>query len=145
MGCRSQAQHLWLTGLVALQHVGSYQVRDQTCVSCIGRWILYHWTTRKVLISLFFFNACHFPPFHWLENLSILRFDRLPRFWFRVTPQCCHLDIVVIDGRPWKRQVSRLLSESERTSVFGSSEFYETIHTSPIMMLGLLFTSCRHG
>ena len=24
---------------------GSSQARDQTCVSCIGRWILYHWNT----------------------------------------------------------------------------------------------------
>ena len=30
------------SGLVALQHVGSSQIRDQTHVFCIGRWILYH-------------------------------------------------------------------------------------------------------
>ena len=35
-------------GLVALQHVGSSQTRDQTGVPCIGRWILNHWTTRQV-------------------------------------------------------------------------------------------------
>ena len=29
----------WLTGLVVLQHVESSQTRDQTHVSCIGRWI----------------------------------------------------------------------------------------------------------
>ena len=29
-------------GLVALRHVGSSWIRDQTCVSWIGRWILYH-------------------------------------------------------------------------------------------------------
>ena len=33
---------MWCTGLVALQHVGSSWVRDQTHVSCIGRQILYH-------------------------------------------------------------------------------------------------------
>ena len=33
-------------GLVALQHVGSSQTRDQTCVPCIGR-ILNHRTTRE--------------------------------------------------------------------------------------------------
>ena len=27
----------------------SSQTRDQTHAPCIGRWILYHWTTRKVL------------------------------------------------------------------------------------------------
>ena len=26
---------------------GSSQLGDRTCVSCIGRWILYHWATRK--------------------------------------------------------------------------------------------------
>ena len=34
-------------GLVAMRHVGSSQSRDQTCVPCIGRWILNHWTTRE--------------------------------------------------------------------------------------------------
>ena len=36
-GSRAQAQQLWLRGLVAVQHVGSSQIRDQTPVSCIGR------------------------------------------------------------------------------------------------------------
>ena len=30
------------TGLVALQHVGSSQIRNPTHVSCIGKWMLYH-------------------------------------------------------------------------------------------------------
>ena len=37
-------QFLWCMGLVALRHVGSSHTRDQTCVSCIGRWILCHWS-----------------------------------------------------------------------------------------------------
>ena len=41
-GSGAQAQELWHTGLVALQHVGSSWIRDQTCVSFIGRQILYH-------------------------------------------------------------------------------------------------------
>ena len=36
-------------GLTAPQHVGSSRIRDQTCVSCIIRWILYHWASREVL------------------------------------------------------------------------------------------------
>ena len=32
-------------GSAALRHVGSFQIRDRICVSCIGRWILYHWAT----------------------------------------------------------------------------------------------------
>ena len=35
------------TGLAALLHVGSSQIRDRTCVFYIGRQILYHWTTRE--------------------------------------------------------------------------------------------------
>ena len=45
----TQAQWLWYKDLVALQHVGSSQTRDQTCVPCIGWWVLYHWATREVL------------------------------------------------------------------------------------------------
>ena len=45
-GSRVQAQYLWLTGLVALQHVGSSWTRDRTRVPCIGRQILNHCATR---------------------------------------------------------------------------------------------------
>ena len=38
-------------GLVALWHVGSSRTRDRTCVPCIGRQILNHWTTREVPFS----------------------------------------------------------------------------------------------
>ena len=44
-----QAQQLWLTGLVAPQHVGSSQTRARTRVSCIGRQILNHCATREAL------------------------------------------------------------------------------------------------
>ena len=36
-------------------HVGSSRTRDQTCVSCIGRWILHQWATREALDLCFFF------------------------------------------------------------------------------------------
>ena len=39
-------------GTWALQHVGSSQTRNWTCVSCIGKWILYHWATSVALKSL---------------------------------------------------------------------------------------------
>ena len=48
VGFRAQAQQLWRTGLVALQHVASSQTRDRTHVPCIGRRILNHCTTREV-------------------------------------------------------------------------------------------------
>ena len=40
---------LWCTGLAALRHVGSSWTRVQTCVPCIGRQILNHWSTWEVL------------------------------------------------------------------------------------------------
>ena len=43
----AQAQHLWLTGLVAPRHVGSSQTRARTRVLCIGRQILNHCVTRE--------------------------------------------------------------------------------------------------
>ena len=52
--CRAQAPgrvgfgDLQLKGLAALWRVGSSQTRAQTCVPCIGRQILNHWTTREV-------------------------------------------------------------------------------------------------
>ena len=56
--CRLQwlwhtAQELHHTGLVALRHVESSQIRDRTPVPCTGVWILNHWTTREVLIIAF--------------------------------------------------------------------------------------------
>ena len=44
----SWLQWLWCEGLVVPQHVGSSWIRDQTCVPCIGRQVLNHWTTREV-------------------------------------------------------------------------------------------------
>ena len=49
-GCSSQAlkqaQQLWHMGSFP-QHVGFFPIRVQTHVSCIGRWVLYHWATRE--------------------------------------------------------------------------------------------------
>ena len=49
LGSRARTEQLQCTGLVAPQHVGSSQIRDQTHVTCIGRQILNHWMTREVL------------------------------------------------------------------------------------------------
>ena len=48
LGSRAHAQ-MQRTSLVARRHVGSSQIRDQTWVSCIDRWILYCWATRETL------------------------------------------------------------------------------------------------
>ena len=44
-------------GSVALWHVGSSQIRDRTCVSCIDRRILYYWATREAQDSCFYLNG----------------------------------------------------------------------------------------
>ena len=56
-------QQLWCMGLVTSQHVESSWTRDQTCVPCIGRWILNHLTTRKVLFYNFSMVELH--DFYW--------------------------------------------------------------------------------
>ena len=35
-------------GCICSMHVESSQTRDRTYVACVGRWILYYWTTREV-------------------------------------------------------------------------------------------------
>ena len=37
---------------------GSSWTRDQTHISCIGRWILYHWATREALMSIYNIYKC---------------------------------------------------------------------------------------
>ena len=46
-GLSSWGARAWL---VAPQHVRSSWTRGRTCIPCIGRWILNHWTTRDVLV-----------------------------------------------------------------------------------------------
>ena len=43
-------------GLVALWNVESSWTRDGTCVPCIGRQILNHWTTREVQLPVFYYT-----------------------------------------------------------------------------------------
>ena len=57
--CSSWAQQLWCIGFAAPWHVGSSQTRDETCVPCIGRWILNHWAIREALFAFFFFFSNH--------------------------------------------------------------------------------------
>ena len=45
-------------GLAAPQHAGSSRIRDQICVSCIGRWLLYHWANQGSPRLSFFIVFC---------------------------------------------------------------------------------------
>ena len=51
-GSRVLAQQIWHSGFSCPRHVGSSWTRDQTCVPCIGRQILIHWTTKEVHTGL---------------------------------------------------------------------------------------------
>ena len=77
----------------------SFQARDQTCVPCIGRWILNHWTIREVQIKanfffLFFFWLCHmvcrilvpWPGVKPVTPTVEFQFRSLSRVWLFATP-----------------------------------------------------------
>ena len=80
---------MWLTGPVALRHVGSSQTRARTRVPCIGRQILNHCATREAPGSLLILGLCiccsiclehlHLlPPFHPLSVSHPLLQEVLP-------------------------------------------------------------------
>ena len=69
--------------LVALWHVRSSWARDWTRVSCVGRWVLYHWAAREALCVFFnadtyrqknihIFGSAHVPH---IRNLSVGNFN----------------------------------------------------------------------
>ena len=62
-----------VVGLVAPQPVGSSCARDRTCLSCIGRQILYHWVTRGT--PKFYLNGTvqYVLVCDWLLLFSIMR------------------------------------------------------------------------
>ena len=57
IGSRLVGSVIVMHGLVALQYGGPSWTRDQTFVSCIGRWVLNHWITTEVQKNLFL--KCH--------------------------------------------------------------------------------------
>ena len=56
---RALAQWLWQRSLTAPWHAGSSHIRDWTCVSWISSQTVYHWATREVLVTFFFFPKTH--------------------------------------------------------------------------------------
>ena len=55
-------------GLGAPQHVRSSRTRDQTCVSCIGRQILYHRATREALkLNSYLKDLAENPGLFWID------------------------------------------------------------------------------
>ena len=52
--CGTRPQQMWCMSSAAPMHVGPSQIRDRTCVSCIGRQTLHHWATMEAL--WYFYN-----------------------------------------------------------------------------------------
>ena len=69
-------QQLWCIDLVAPQHVESSQIRDQTHVSCIGRWMLHPWANSKAPL-LFSFSVLIFLRVGWTVWGRSVRFECL--------------------------------------------------------------------
>ena len=67
MGSRVKAQRLWSTGLAAVRHVESPQIRGSTHVACIGRQSLIHWVSGKSCI-IFFLDSTH----EWCYGISLV-------------------------------------------------------------------------
>ena len=76
-----QAQQLWLTGLVALRHVGSSQTRARTRVLCIGRQILNHCATREALLIYF----CTRESVHFISRVTIATLGKTPSLFSQTT------------------------------------------------------------
>ena len=55
--CSVRAPQLQLVGLVAPRHVKSSNTKDQTCIPCIGSWILIYYSNREVPHA--FFLICY--------------------------------------------------------------------------------------
>ena len=51
---------------------GYSQLRDWTCISCIGRWILYHWATREALFISYHLSHNHNLPTWLFKSIFIL-------------------------------------------------------------------------
>ena len=75
---------------------GSSQFRDQTHVSCIGRWILYHWANRKA---------------PWLFSFSFFFLIFLRVEWTELGGEGCVLSVFSAEGQTLK-PCFRFLSDS---------------------------------
>ena len=101
--CSPWAQWLRCTGLVAPQRVESFWTRDWTCVPCIGKWILNHWTTREVLKS------------SWIEFLTQHNF-------LEIYPGCCiywkSVPFFLRGSIPWHEYTTEQLPLEDNLSCF---------------------------
>ena len=94
MGFGVQTQQLWLTGFVALRHVGSSRTRDRTRVSCVGRQILIHCAARESPGSLI--NLFNKPTSLFRMLKGIARWKG-PYYW--VESAITHLEIIMLRNK----------------------------------------------
>jgi len=107
-----RAQELWCRAwlsLAASWHVASFQTKDQAHVSCIGRWILIHWTTRAFQRYYFLTCACS------VAQLCLTLWNSmdcsLPGSYVLGNSHSRMLEWVPISGEPWNISYSRRFSQ----------------------------------
>ena len=111
-------------GLVTPWNVGLSQIRNWTCVCCIGKWILYHWA----------------------QHLVIFRASLHLSAWFSKPPgesgeinHCCHL----VEKEGWvtcpkislRELSSRLLASTEPDTGLGPTVFHDILLLSEDQLL----------
>ena len=86
---RAQAVERWLSGCGSEAEslrwaVASSHMRDQTCVLCIGRQVLYPWATREALKKFFFYIVVEYTKseiYHFNHFLILIFIVLLVYFW----------------------------------------------------------------
>ena len=73
---------MWRTGLVAPRHVGSSRNRARTCVSCIGRRLLNHCTTREALIYIYYIYILYIIYIYFIYIYIYIKYIYIYIFFF---------------------------------------------------------------
>ena len=84
---------------------GSSQPRDQTHISCIGRWVLYHWATWEAqwMLDIIMYHIHWFLSLWWLlcmEMTACVWRSEVPKGW--VTCPRLHSCCIRLLGLPWQ-------------------------------------------
>ena len=132
----SRAQRSWCRGLVALRHVVPSGTRDQACVSCTGRKILYHWATSETAFCVLWLYSMSV-YFLWKNfNTKVIIAVQSPsRVWLFVTPWTASRQASLSFTISWS-----LLKLTSIESVMPSNHL---ILCRPLLLLPSIFPSIR--